>query len=83
MEHFIVNAVPGRPLLLLLDGHSTHYQPDVVHFAKDHEIIMLCLPPHTKHEVQPLDYSVFKPLKAQWIPVLSEKSWKRHEQIQF
>ena len=64
-----MNAVPGRPLLLLLDGHSTHYQPDVVHFAKDHDIIMLCLPLHTTHEAQPLDCGVFKPLKAQWTNV--------------
>ena len=49
MEHFVVNAVSGRPLLLHLDGHSTHYQPEVVHFARDHDIIMLCLPPHTPH----------------------------------
>ena len=61
VEHFVVNAVPGR---LLLHGHSTHYQPDVVHFAKDHNIVMLCLPPHTTHEAQPLDCGVFKPLKT-------------------
>ena len=69
MEHFIVNAVPGRPLLLLLDGHSTHYQPEVVRLARDHDIIMLCLPPHTTHEARPLDCGVFKPLKAQWTNV--------------
>ena len=69
VEHFVVNAVPARPLLLLLDGHSTHYQPEIVRFAKDHDIIMLCLPPHTTHEAQPLDCGVFKPLKAQWTNV--------------
>ena len=41
IEHFIENAVSARPLFLLLDGHSTHYQPRVVHFAKEHDIIML------------------------------------------
>ena len=30
---------------------------------------MLCLPPHTTHEAQPLDCGVFKPLKAQWTNV--------------
>ena len=30
---------------MLLDGHSTHYQPEAVRFAKDHDIIKLCLPP--------------------------------------
>ena len=68
-ELFIHNAVPGRPLLLLLDGHSTHYQPDVVKFAREHDIIMLCFPPHTSHASQPLDCGVFKPLKSEWTNV--------------
>ena len=68
-ELFIHNAVPGRPLLLLLDGHSTHYQPDVVKFAREHNIIMLCLSPHTSHASQPLDCGVFKPLKSEWTNV--------------
>ena len=29
-DHFLMYAVPGRPLLLLLDGHSTHYKPDII-----------------------------------------------------
>ena len=32
--HFLKHAVCERPLLLLLDGHSTHYQPEVVQNAK-------------------------------------------------
>ena len=67
-EHFIRHAVPGRPLLFL-DGHSTHYQPDVMHFAHDHDIVMLCLPPHTTHEAQPLVVGVFSSLKSQWTQV--------------
>jgi len=29
-DHFLRHAVPGRPLLLLLDGHSTHYNPEIL-----------------------------------------------------
>ena len=58
-----------RPLLLLLDGHSTHYQPEVVRYASENNIIMLCLPPHTTHETQPLDCGVFSPLKTHWTTV--------------
>ena len=39
VEHFIQYAVPGRPLLLLLDGHSTHYQPDEIRFAREHHAV--------------------------------------------
>ena len=30
VDHFIPLAVAGRPLLLMLDGHSSNYQPDLV-----------------------------------------------------
>ena len=72
IEHFITNAVSARPLFLLLDGHSTHYQPQVIRFAMEHDVIMLCLPPHTTHESQPLDVGVFAPLKAHWSKVCHE-----------
>ena len=68
-EQFLEHAVSARPLLLLLYGHSTHYQLQVVHLAKDHGVIMLCLLPHTTHESQPLDCGVFGPLKSKWCNV--------------
>ena len=52
--------------MLLLDRHSTHNQPEVICFAREKDIIIVCLPPHTTHEAQPLDCGVFSPLKAQW-----------------
>ena len=66
VDHFLKHAVAARPLFLLLDGHSSHYQPDLIHFAKDHNIVLFCLPPHTTHESQPLDTTVFGPLKRNW-----------------
>jgi len=69
-EHFLKHAVSARPLLLLLDGHSTHNQPEVIRLARDNGILILCLPPHTTHEAQPLDCGVFCPLKAQWRQVV-------------
>ena len=65
MDHFFLNAVGARSLLLL-DGHSSHYQPQLIEFAKEHDIIIFCLPPHTTHESQPSDASVFKSLKQNW-----------------
>ena len=63
---FLPSAVAARPLLLLLDGHSTHYQLDVIEKARKNNVLVLCLPPHTTHATQPLDCGVFSPLKAQW-----------------
>ena len=52
--------------MLILDGHSTHYHPSTVHYAKDNKIIMFCLPPRSTHATQPLDTAVFNPLKRNW-----------------
>ena len=54
-DHLLKYAVGGRPILLVLDGHSTHYQPELIKYAKENQVILLCLPPHTTHESQPLD----------------------------
>lgn len=54
-----------NPSLLVVDGHSTHIKdPDLLSFANDNGIIMICLPPHTTHWLQPLDRSIFKPMKC-------------------
>lgn len=65
-EHFLANATPHRPLLLLLDGHSSHFEPTSIEYAKKKGVIIFCLPPHTTHECQPLDVSFFKSLKVHW-----------------
>ena len=52
--------------MLLLDGHSSHYEPDTIRLAAEEEVIILCLPPHTTHVSQPLDVSFFRPLKVYW-----------------
>jgi len=65
-DHFLPNAVSRRPLFLLLDGHSSHFEPKTIQFAKDNDVIIFCLPPHTTHECQPLDVSFFRALKTSW-----------------
>ena len=57
--HFLQHAVSGHPLLLVLDGHSSHYDPEMIRFAKEHG----SLPSHTTHEAQTLDVSFFWPSK--------------------
>ena len=65
-EHFLKHAVAARLLLLLLDGHSTHYQSQLIRMARQKGVLILCLPPHTTHEAHPLDCGVFSPLKMHW-----------------
>ena len=66
MKHFLPNVGAVRPILLLLDGHSSHYNLEAVKFASKNEIILFTLVPHTTHEMQPLDTAVFGPLKTSW-----------------
>ena len=44
-DHFLRHAPPGRPLLLLLDRHSTHYKLDTISKAMKEQVIILTLPP--------------------------------------
>ena len=65
-HHFLKHAPASRPLLLLLDGHSTHYTPDFITKAAHEKVIVFCLPPNTTHLTQPLDKGVFGPFKIYW-----------------
>ena len=65
-KHFLPNAVFARPLLLLMDGHSSHYCPETIRFAQQHDVILFMLQPHTTDEMQPLDTAVFSSLKTHW-----------------
>ena len=65
-NHFLAYSPASRPLLLILDGHSSHFNPATLRRAAEEEIIMFCLPPHTTHRTQPLDKGCFGPLKVYW-----------------
>ncbi len=64
--HFLKHAPAVRPLLLLMDCHSSHYHPGFIELASEQQIIVFCLPPNTTHMMQPLDKGIFKPLKSHW-----------------
>ena len=65
-NHFLVHASSIRPLLLLLDGHLSHYSPTFLKMAAEESIIVFCLPTHTTHLLQLLDNGAFASLKGQW-----------------
>ena len=56
-ELFLAYAPAKRPILLIMDGHSTHHNPAVIKTAAQEEIIVFLLPPSTTHLLQPLDRS--------------------------
>jgi hypothetical protein len=56
----------GGYRLLILDGHNSHCSYKFVKYAEEHRIIIICLPAHTTHALQPCDVCVFAPLEAAW-----------------
>ena len=72
-----------RPLFLLFDSHSSHFQPNTIEFAKKNDIIIFCIPPHTTHECQPLDLLFEDTLAIIMSHILSEEPWLSDHKIEF
>ena len=71
-KHFLRYAPTDRPLLLLLDGHSSHYCPDTIKLAAEEGVIVFTIPPHSSHITQPLDKGMYGPLKMAWRQICHE-----------
>jgi hypothetical protein len=56
----------NRRRLLLVDGHSSHVNLTFLKLCDELKILVLVLPPHTTHRLQPLDVSLFAPLARQY-----------------
>ena len=52
-NHFLEYCGLQRPVLLLMDGASSHYSPDMIRTAAKEQVILFVLPPHTTHLSQP------------------------------
>ncbi|KAK6215419.1 putative transposase [Colletotrichum tabaci] len=66
LKHFnqcTKSRTKGSYRLLILDGHNSHKSTDFDEYCKEQNIIALCMPPHSSHELQPLDVGCFSPLK--------------------
>ena len=54
------------PIVLFFDRHFLHMSISLIKKAHTQGIHLFCLPPNTTHILQPLDISVFSPMKQQW-----------------
>ena len=59
-NHFLHYVPTAHPVLLLLDGHSSHYCPNTIRLAAKEQVILFTLLPNTTHLTQP------QPLKVAW-----------------
>jgi len=43
-----------------VDGLREHIHIDIIEFCLNHKILVVCLPSHSTHYLQPLDVAVFR-----------------------
>ncbi|KAG5278091.1 hypothetical protein AALO_G00095080 [Alosa alosa] len=77
LDHLIqhTNCTPDRPMLLILDNLKAHISLKAIEMSKSIGIVLLTLPPHTSHRMQPLDVAVYGPFKTQYSRALD--GWMR------
>ncbi|KAH9627647.1 hypothetical protein HF086_009797 [Spodoptera exigua] len=65
LEHFKKHSKVSlsHKVLLILDNHSSHVHINTLDYCKNNGIVLLSFPPHCSHKLQPLDRSVYGPLK--------------------
>lgn len=73
-EPWLVENNIKKPVILFIDGHKSHLNPEISQFCSDNGIILYGLLPNCTHLLQPTDVSVFKPLKSQWKVTL--RNWQ-------
>ena len=65
LKHFQTHSKSSleSKVLLILDNHASHLSVEGIDFCRSHGIVLLSFPPHCSHKLQPLDRSVYGPLK--------------------
>ena len=48
----IAEKAGGKPQVLIVDGYSSHYMAEFIHYAWKNNIIVLGYPPHCTHALQ-------------------------------
>ena len=80
MKNHFTKHVTERPVFLLYDGHTSLYTAQTIADAKNDDIHLYALPPHTSHFLQPLDKSVFGPFKRTLSSIIHE--WMHNHPMQ-
>jgi hypothetical protein len=74
-ELFLKKTKPQDPKdyrLLIFDGHGSHETPEFMWECFTNKVLLVYLPPHTSHVLQPLDLAVFSALKKAYRRLVSD-----------
>jgi len=78
MKHFIKHIRPlsnGKPSLLLLDNNSHNMSIETATLARLNKVHLLSFPAHCSSWLQPLEISVFGPMKRCKNNVIAQSNW--------
>jgi len=66
LKHFVTHTRPTKddPVLLVVDNHSSRMSLEAVEYCRENNVVMLSLPPHSTHKIQPLDVTFYGPFKT-------------------
>lgn len=66
LKHFVKYSKCSKenPNVIICDNHESHISIESLNYAKNNGIYLLTIPPHTSHKLQPLDRTIFGPLKS-------------------
>ena len=84
LEHFdkhTKSSSLGGYRLLIIDGHESHCSVEFQDLCKEKNIILLCMPAHSSHLLQPLDVACFAPLKRKYGDAVSGLARNRTHHI--
>jgi hypothetical protein len=73
--HTRKSAGRGRRLLII-DGHSSHVNMKFIEQCDRLQILVMILPPHTTHRLQPLDVALFSPLATPYTKQINSVMFK-------
>ncbi len=62
--------------LLIVDDHENHNSQRFHRYCEEQKIVVLCMPSHSSHLLQPLDVGCFAPLKRAYYNEI--ESWGRY-----
>lgn len=61
-----------RFTVALRDGHVSHTTSEYINYCNANQILLMVIPPHSTHSLQPLDVVMFKPLSSAYIKELTK-----------
>lgn len=71
---WLKNQNPKFPIIIFIDGHTSHLTYHLSLFCSENNIILIALPPNCTHVIQPLDVAVFGAVKKVW--AASVHTWR-------